>query len=47
MSNHVKNRTMSTVLVESDDPLNLRIISETIAKNIMRGALHNDRKRTI
>ena len=39
----MKNRTMTTRLIESDESINLRIIAETVAKNILRGAVHNDK----
>lgn len=46
MANHVKKRTISTRLVERDEPFNPRIFGELLAKNILEG-LHNDRKRTV
>lgn len=46
MANHVKKRTITTRLVERDEPLNYRIVAELLAQNIMEG-LHNDKTRTI
>lgn len=46
MANHVKKRTITTRLVERDEPFNYRIVAELLAQNIMEG-LHNDTKRTI
>ena len=46
MANHVKKRTITTRLVERDEPFNYRIVAELLAKNIMEG-LHNDRERKI
>lgn len=37
MRNHVKGRTMHTRLIESDEPINYRIIAETIAKRMLEG----------
>lgn len=46
MANHVKKRTITTRLVERDEPFNYRIVAELLAKNIMEG-VHNDRERKI
>lgn len=46
MANHVKKRTITTRLVERDEPFNFRIVAELVAKNIMEG-VHNDRERKI
>lgn len=35
MARHVKERTYHTRFVESDEPYNLRVIAETVAKNIV------------
>ena len=43
----MKNRQMKTKLIESDEPLNIRLIAESIAHNILRGEIQHDRKRTI
>lgn len=45
MRNHVKGRTYETRLIESGEPINYRIIAEAVAKNILRGAVHNEHKR--
>lgn len=45
MARHVKKRTISTRLVESNEPFNFRIVAEMVAKNIVEG-VHNDRSRT-
>lgn len=44
MPRHVNKRTISTRYVESDAPINYRIVAELVAKNIMEG-MHNDRNR--
>lgn len=46
MSYHVNKRTMSTRLVERDEPFNSRVFAELIARNIVEG-LHNERNRKI
>ena len=46
MVHHVKKRTISTRLVESESGINYRVFAELLAKNIMEG-VHNDRKREI
>ena len=46
MARHVKERTYSTRFVESDEPFNIRVIAEAVARNIVEG-MHNDTKRTI
>lgn len=46
MANHVKKRTITTRLVERDEPFNYRIVAELLAQNIMEG-MHNDTKRAI
>lgn len=46
MARHVKKRTISTRLVESNEPLNFRIVAEMVAKNIVEG-VHNDKTRPI
>ena len=43
MGRQADKQTMETMLIESDAPLNLRIIAEAVAKNIMKGAISNDR----
>lgn len=37
MRNNVKKRTMHTRLIETDEPLNLRIIAEVAAKQYLKG----------
>ena len=46
MRGHVKNRTITTRLVERDEPFNFRIVAEMVARNIMEG-VHNDRTREV
>ena len=46
MAHHVKKRTISTRLVESNGPINFRIVAEMVAKNIVEG-VHNDKTRPI
>lgn len=45
MAHHVKKRTISTRLVENNEPFNIRIVAEMVARNIVEG-VHNDRSRT-
>ena len=47
MARHVKERTYLTCFVESEEPLNFRVIAEAVAKNIIMEGLNNDTKRTI
>ena len=44
MGRQADKRTMETKLIKSGESLNLRIIAETVAKNIMKGAISNDRR---
>ncbi len=37
MRNHVKDRTMHTRLIHTDEPINYRIIAEIAAKRILKG----------
>lgn len=45
MRNHVKERTMTTRLIEADTPINLRVIAEAAAKAYLKkGDFIHDRK---
>lgn len=43
MARHVKKRTITTRLVERNEPFNFRIVAEMAARNIMEG-VHNGKK---
>ena len=37
MRNYVNKRTIKTHLIESEEPLNLRVFAELIARDILKG----------
>ena len=43
----IGRRSCTTRLIETGEALNTRIIAEAIARNIMRGDMNHDRKRTL
>ena len=42
-----KKRRIETRLIETDEVFNFRIIAETAARNILKGAIHNDIRKEI
>lgn len=42
MKINIKGRTYHTHFIEKEEPPNLRIIAEVVAKNLLKGDLKND-----
>lgn len=38
-----ESREFETVIIETDEPLNLRIISEAVAKSILKGSKKHEK----